>query len=345
MADRSIFLLLILVCFLFRNPCHSERDTLQQGQELKDWDELVSSNKVFNLKLFSFGAMVSPYLGIFYKNNNITYRRPLIYRNKAVWVANRNNPIPDMYGKLIIDVHGKFSILSSGGTVLDLFSPNPLAACNASAKLLDTGNLVLQELHPDGSVKRVLWQSFDHPTETLLPGMKLGINLKTGHRWSLTSWEGETLPVRGSFTLTVIEDLNGTAQMVILKGENIDTMSGPWANGELINPNKISYGSNFRVYYVSNKTEQYFTYLTKSYDSFPALRMSESGELEDTTLHTCLFSGFTRSPGAQTKLEMFKCRDDYTFYMGTGCKTYGKMLYNPAEAYQDKEYYTFRDRG
>ncbi|KAJ0939147.1 putative protein kinase RLK-Pelle-DLSV family [Helianthus annuus] len=344
MADRSIFLFLILVCFLFRNPCHSETDTLQQGQELKDWDELVSSNKVFNLKLFSFGAMVSPYLGIFYKNNNITYRRPLIYRNKAVWVANRNNPIPDMYGKLIIDVHGKFSILSSGGTVLDLFSPNPLAACNASAKLLDTGNLVLQELHPDGSVKRVLWQSFDHPTDTLLPGMKLGINLKTGHRWSLTSWEGETLPVRGSFTLTVTEDLNGTAQMVILKGENIDTMSGPWANGELINPNKISYGSNFRVYYVSNKTEQYFTYLTKSYDSFPALRMSESGELEDTTLHTCLFSGFTRSPGAQTKLEMFKCRDDYTFYMGTGCKTYGKMLYNPAEAYQDKEYYTFRDR-
>ncbi|KAJ0785785.1 putative non-specific serine/threonine protein kinase [Helianthus annuus] len=177
MADRSIFLFLILVCFLFRNPCHSETDALQQGQELTDWDELVSSNKVFSLKLFSFGTMevVSPYLGIFYKNNNNkTYRYPLIYRNKAVWVANRNNPIPDMYGRLIIDVHDKFSILSSRGTVLDLFSPNPLAACNASAKLLDTGNLVLQELHPDGSVKRVFWQSFDHPTDTLLPGMKLG---------------------------------------------------------------------------------------------------------------------------------------------------------------------------
>ncbi|MFS7911294.1 putative PAN/Apple domain-containing protein [Helianthus anomalus] len=183
--------------------------------------------------------------------------------------------------------------------------------------------------------------------------------------------------------------------MVILKGGNIHQMSGPWCNGEFMNPNKISFGSDVHLYYVSNETEQSFTYLTKSYDSFPALRMSESGDLEDSTLHTGLFCALTSSPvRAQTKLEMFKCRDDYTFYMGldfhfptknyifvdeyeyheshnmtlydckifcwnncscaaysyatknrTGCKTYGKMLYNPAEANQDKEYYTFRDRG
>ncbi|KAI7755980.1 hypothetical protein M8C21_021599, partial [Ambrosia artemisiifolia] len=236
------------------------------------------------------------------------------------WVANRNNPITDIYGKLIIDVHCKFSILSSGGTVLDLFSPNRLVACNASATLLDTGNLVLQELRPDGSIKRVLWQSFDHPTDTLLPGMKLGINLKTGHRWSLTSWESETLPVRGSFTLTVTGDLNGTGQMVILKGGYIHQMSVAWFNGEFVNANKITFGLDVRLYYVSNETEQSFTILTKSYDSFPALRMSESGDLEDSTLTTGIFCALT------------------------SCKTYGNMLYNPAEADQDKEYYTFRDR-
>ncbi|MFS7951887.1 putative non-specific serine/threonine protein kinase [Helianthus anomalus] len=162
--------------------------------------------------------MVSPYLGVFYRNNEIrpsyldALRFPFIgypyigsignnVRNNPVWVANRNNPIPDIYGKLIIDANGKLiSIISSGGTVLDLFNPTPLVTRNASVTLLDTGNLVLRELHPDGSVKR---QSFDYPTDTLLPGMKLGINLKTGHRWSLTSWWNDELPVE-------VGDLNRT---------------------------------------------------------------------------------------------------------------------------------------
>ncbi|KAI3762927.1 hypothetical protein L1987_53369 [Smallanthus sonchifolius] len=317
MADRSILLFLILFCFLFRNPCYSETDTLQQGQELKDWDELISSNKVFSLKLFSFNTIVSPYLGIFYNyndnyNNKIRRRYPY---NKAVWVANRNNPITDIYGKLIIDVHGKFSILSSGGTVVDLYTPAPLIACNVSAKLLDTGNLVLRELHPDGSVKRVLWESFDYPTDTLLPGMKLGINHKTGHRWSLTSWVNDKLPVPGSFELT--GDPNGTSQLVIIKGGNVHQMSGPWRNGEFLNTNKMSFGSDVRLYYVSNETEQSFTYLTKSYDAFPDLLMSESGDLEGSTLSSGIFCALSSSPvHAETKFEMLKCREDYIFYMG-----------------------------
>ncbi|GKB99125.1 G-type lectin S-receptor-like serine/threonine-protein kinase CES101 [Tanacetum coccineum] len=111
----------------------------------------------------------------------------------AVWVANRNNPILDIDGSIKIDVHGNLSILSSGNTVLDLFSPT-LVTRNTSVTLLDSRNLVLQELYQDGSVKEVLWQSFDYPTDTLLPGMKLGINLKTRHRWSLTSWLSDTSP-------------------------------------------------------------------------------------------------------------------------------------------------------
>ncbi|KAI3737087.1 hypothetical protein L2E82_27082 [Cichorium intybus] len=157
-------------------------------------------------------------------------------RDKAVWVANRNNPITDIYGKLMIDIHGKLSILSSGGTVVDIFSPTPVTRnATVSATLLDTGNFVLQELNPDGSVKRVLWQSFDHPTDTLLPGMKLGINLKTGHRWSLTSWRSEKVPADGSFTLT--GDPNGTGQIVILRRGNIHWRSGSWQNGGFENAN------------------------------------------------------------------------------------------------------------
>nr|GEU32529.1 G-type lectin S-receptor-like serine/threonine-protein kinase CES101 [Tanacetum cinerariifolium] len=132
----------------------------------------------------------------------------------VVWVANRNNPIPELNGSLKIDVHGKLNILSSGNTILDLFGTN-LVIENVSVTLLDYGNLVLQELYQDGPVKQVLWQSFDYPTNTLFPGMKLGINLKTGHTWSLTSWSSDQLPAYGSFTLA--GDLNGTDQLVIHK--------------------------------------------------------------------------------------------------------------------------------
>ncbi|PWA64128.1 bulb-type lectin domain-containing protein [Artemisia annua] len=104
------------------NPCSSETDTLHQGQLLKDWDELISSNDVFSLKFFGFHTTISPYLGIFYNENDkdkLKYRYQYDSYNKVVWVANRNNPIPDIYGNLMIDIHGKLSLLSSGGTVLD----------------------------------------------------------------------------------------------------------------------------------------------------------------------------------------------------------------------------------
>ena len=42
--------------------------------------------------------------------------------------------------------------------------------------LLDIGNLVVREVNSDGSIRSSLWESFDHPTDTLLPGMKLGVN-------------------------------------------------------------------------------------------------------------------------------------------------------------------------
>ncbi|KAI7748477.1 hypothetical protein M8C21_009300, partial [Ambrosia artemisiifolia] len=155
-------------------------DTLHQGQQLKDWDELISSNRVFCLKFFSFGTNVNPYLGIFYRNKQIkspyTDESRIILKSKkmryrynwdeysnmaiddasktAVWVANRNNPVPDIYGKLVVDVNGELSVLSGAGTVVDLFNPTPLVIRNASVTLLDSGNLVLRELHPDGSVKQ-----------------------------------------------------------------------------------------------------------------------------------------------------------------------------------------------
>nr|KAJ0220903.1 hypothetical protein LSAT_V11C200073840 [Lactuca sativa] len=316
MADRGILLMLILAlsCYSFSSPSYSKTDTLQQGQILKDWDELISPNTVFFLKFFSFGTSISPYLGIFYNpSSGIEIRN--VYSNvydtdKPVWVANRNNPITDIYGKLMIDVHGKLSILSGGGTVVDLFSPTTPGRRNASATLLDNGNFILQELYPDGSVKRILWQSFDYPTDTLLPGMKLGIDHKTGHRWSLTSWRRKNLPADGSFTLT--GDSNGTGQMVIVRRGNIHWRSGSWKNGGFINTGLQYTGPDVRPYYVSNETELSFAYLAKTYLLSPALTMLLDGRLKGSTLNLDVkCRSISDISCAEYEFEELSCRKEY----------------------------------
>ena len=59
------------------------------------------------------------------------------------------------------------------------------------AMLLNTGNFILID-----SGLEVLWQSFDHPIDNLLPRMTLGIN-----DWSLKSWKSKEDPAPGNFSL------------------------------------------------------------------------------------------------------------------------------------------------
>ncbi|KAJ9560284.1 hypothetical protein OSB04_005444 [Centaurea solstitialis] len=352
MSNKRIFLIL-LSCYFLSKFCYSKTDTLQQSQHFKDWDELVSSNGVFTLKFFSFGTSICPYLGIFYNHNHDGNH------DEVVWVANRNNPIPDIYGKLMIDGNGKLSISSSAGTIVDLFSTTPLKR-NASATLLNSGNLELQEL------------------------------------WSLTSWRSEELPADGSFTL--MEDHGtGTSQLVTLslRRGNIIWRSGPWQNGQFENTNLQSSGSDVRLHYTSSETEQSFTYITKTYDSFPALRIYPDGHLRGSTLNFDVqcFSVDPPSLGCdEYEFEKLECRSGYyliskedryfyTPHYGfifvdeyvydesynltlydckricwrncsciaytnatgnrAGCKTYGGMIQNLQESakYRDTEYY------
>ncbi|MCI34317.1 G-type lectin S-receptor-like serine/threonine-protein kinase, partial [Trifolium medium] len=64
------------------------------------------------------------------------------------------------------------------------------------AILLDTGNLVLRN-RPDDDALDPIWQSFDHPTDTLLPGGKFKLDNKTKKPRYLTSWKNRKDPATG----------------------------------------------------------------------------------------------------------------------------------------------------
>ncbi|KAI3517264.1 hypothetical protein L1887_16477 [Cichorium endivia] len=92
----------------------------------------------------------------------------------------------------LTDNSGEFKVRSSGGPVIHsggntmIWSSNyTVAVTNLDpvAQLLDTGNLVVWDKN-----QNMIWQSFDYPGDTLLPGMKIGKDLVTGMDRYLSSW-------------------------------------------------------------------------------------------------------------------------------------------------------------
>ncbi|PQQ12698.1 G-type lectin S-receptor-like serine/threonine-protein kinase [Prunus yedoensis var. nudiflora] len=73
--------------------------------------------------------------------------------------------------------------------------------------LLDSGNLVLRTAESNANTSEPLWQSFDHPAHTWLPGARIRFNTV------ITSWKSSEDPAPGLFTLQL--DPNGSNEFLI----------------------------------------------------------------------------------------------------------------------------------
>ncbi|KAH9803137.1 Receptor-like serine/threonine-protein kinase SD1-8 [Citrus sinensis] len=122
-------------------------------------------------------------------------------------------------------------------------------------QLLDSGNLVLRG-ERDGGSETYLWQSFDYPSDTLLPGMKLGWDLKTGLERRITSWKSPDDPSPGNFTWAVERQDN--PELMMWKGSRKFQRSGPW-NGLKFSATSLRPNPIFNFSFVSNEDELYFT--------------------------------------------------------------------------------------
>ncbi|KAG6794054.1 hypothetical protein POTOM_003287 [Populus tomentosa] len=206
----------LLFCFCASHVLAA--DTLYQGGDsLNSSNTLVSKNGLFTLGFTRIGSAESnaTYLGIWYNND----------RSHPFWLANRDKPIADNSGVLTIDGSGNMKLTYSGGDPVEFYSSQS-SASNITASLEDSGNFVLKD--ENSSSQTVLWQSFDFPTDTFLPGMKLGINHRTGQTWSLVSWLSDIVPTpAGAFTLEW--DTNGK-ELVIKRRDVIYWTSGSFTS-------------------------------------------------------------------------------------------------------------------
>ncbi|KAE9456148.1 hypothetical protein C3L33_11950, partial [Rhododendron williamsianum] len=137
---------------------------------------------------------------------------------------------------------------------------------------------------PDGfNSTQPIWQSFDFPTDTWLPGGKIAYNKRTKTHQNLTSWKNSEDPSRGLFSLSLKAD---TEEFVLSWNETIQYRTSGSSIGQissLVPVMRLNYlFSNFS--YVDNENESYFTY-SMMYDPKILLRfvMGVSGQIMQLT--------------------------------------------------------------
>ncbi|MED6134162.1 hypothetical protein PIB30_034690 [Stylosanthes scabra] len=239
-------------------------DTLTATHSLGINQTLVSSQQLFEFGFFNGTNNSTWYLGIWYK---------AIPQRTVVWVANRDTPLQDTNGTLKIGARGNLLLLNPAGNAV--WSSNETTATNPVLQILDTGNLIIREANQDGNY---LWQSFDYPTDTLLPGMKLGWNLDTGVELSLTSWKSQDDPSSGDYSFRM-EKL-GLPEIFLWNKQVKIHRSGPW-NGMRFSeipvvPSKAVLQDNMSV----DSHEVYYILSAINQSKFSRKTVSWDGEIQ-----------------------------------------------------------------
>ncbi|KAI3943917.1 hypothetical protein MKW92_025840 [Papaver armeniacum] len=190
-----------------------DNSTITPTKAITDSQTITSTGGVFKLGFFSPPNSTHRYVGIWYEFDP---------------------RIADDGNLVIVDGRG---VVFWNTNVAGINAPN-----NSVSELLDTGNLEFRLL--DESV----WQSFDHPTHTFLPGMKIGESTVAGKKLELTSWKSESDPSTGIFSL-MLELLGDHPQLVVRRNGSNSRLwrSGPWNSIIFIGIPEMTYVQAFSL--------------------------------------------------------------------------------------------------
>lgn len=157
--------------------------------------------------------------------------------------------------ELTISDDGNLVILNQA-TKLTIWSTHAnITAKNTTVVLLDNGNLILGD--PSNS-SDIMWQSFDYPTDGLLPGAKQGLDKVTGLNRCLISKTSLIDPAPGRYCVEL--DTTGPGQFLykLCNSSIVYWSSGEW-NGHYFNSlPEMSGGNLFKFEFVNNNKEAYF---------------------------------------------------------------------------------------
>ncbi|KAJ0966655.1 hypothetical protein J5N97_023572 [Dioscorea zingiberensis] len=268
----SIFLLciLVLISFFFSQAIIA-RDTITPTQPLADNETLISGDGTFALGFFSPGSSSNNrYVGLWYNKDK---------ERTVVWVANRKNPVTNSSSStgvlLSISNKGNLVIANQNSTVV--WSSSTTNMSNPVAQLLNTGNLVVRDAD-DGMISSYAWQGFDYPTDTLLAGMKLGVDLVTGLNRTLTAWTSDSDPSPSPYYLMM--EVRGDPELVLCEGSKKLWRTGPW-NGLGFSgiPARFSNtGMNFS--FINNEQEITTSFNITSSSYLSKVTVNQSGEVQ-----------------------------------------------------------------
>ncbi|KAL8110599.1 wall-associated receptor kinase 5-like [Apium graveolens] len=155
-----LFVLLLLVSATYFVSAQERQSDIRLGSSLTPIARRNSS-WLSPSGLFAFG---------FYPQGDDRYGVGIFlagFQNQTVvWTANRDDPPVSHNVTLCLTPDGRLILQESQALVKDVVTLDDQSISFASMK--DSGNFVLYD-----SNKTIIWQSFDHPTDTILPGQQL----------------------------------------------------------------------------------------------------------------------------------------------------------------------------
>jgi hypothetical protein len=245
-TKQWLFFVLLLILSCYRACFSIAGNTLSAGQSLSfsKNESILSQGGTFELGFFTPSSSVKIYLGIWHK---------WFVPKEAVWVANRENPLSDpTSSRLDLSEDGNL-LLFEGSSKIPFWSTNlTFPGSNITEAILrDDGNFVLRNRSNRSSI---FWESFNHPTDTWLPGAKLGVD-------KLISWKNSEDPAPGVFSFGL--DPNGSNQSFLeWNRSQIYWSTGVW-NGETHTfafVPEMTLNDLFNYSFVSNENGRYLTY-------------------------------------------------------------------------------------